>query len=122
MLHKAYSQEGLMKGREFITLLGGAAASISWPLAARAQQPSRIVKIGHIESGMPSSSPNLLAAFRQRLRELGYVEGKNLFIEHRYAEGREERRRRIKSRSCLSAVATRSKSAWSRAWPTLAAM
>jgi putative ABC transport system substrate-binding protein len=80
-----------MKRREFITLLGGAAASISWPLAARAQQPSRIVKIGHIESGMPSSSPNLLAAFRQRLRELGYVEGKNLFIEHRYAEGREER-------------------------------
>src|SRR5674536_177148 len=80
-----------MKRREFITLLGGAAASISWPLAARAQQPSRIVKIGHIESGLPSSSPNLLAAFRQRLRELGYVEGKNLFTEHRYAEGREER-------------------------------
>src|SRR5256885_10203395 len=57
-----------------------------WPLAARAQQPVRIAKIGHIESGLPSSSPNLLAAFRQGLRELGYVEGQN-----RYAEGREER-------------------------------
>src|SRR6266566_9761687 len=74
--------------REFITLLGGAAM---WPLAARAQQPVRITKIGHIESGFPSSSPNLLAAFRQGLRELGYVEGQNLFIERRYGEGREER-------------------------------
>jgi putative ABC transport system substrate-binding protein len=80
-----------MKRRDFITLLGSTAASISWPLATRAQQPSRIVKIGHIESGTPSSSPNLLAAFQQRLRELGYVEGQNLFIERRYAEGREER-------------------------------
>jgi putative tryptophan/tyrosine transport system substrate-binding protein len=57
-----------MRRREFITLLGGAAA---WPLAARAQQPLRIAKIGHLESGLPSSSPNLLAAFRQGLRELG---------------------------------------------------
>src|SRR5438874_11185603 len=78
-----------LKRREFITLLGGTAAA--WPLAARAQQPVRIAKIGHIESGLPSSSPNLLAAFRQGLRELGYVEGQNLFIERRYAEGREER-------------------------------
>ena len=77
-----------MKRREFITLLGGAAA---WPLAARAQRPSRIAKIGHLESGLPSSSPNLLAAFRQGLRELGYIEGENFFIERRYAEGREER-------------------------------
>src|SRR2546430_258364 len=76
-----------LKRREFITLLGGAA---SLPLAARAQQP-RITKIGHLESGFPSSSPNLLAAFRQGLRELGYVEGQNLFIERRYGEGREER-------------------------------
>ncbi len=63
----------------------------AWPLAARAQQPARIAKIGHLESGFPSSSPNLLAAFRQGLRELGYVEGQNLFIERRYGEGREER-------------------------------
>jgi hypothetical protein len=86
-LHAKFDQLGR---REFITLLGGAAAA--WPLAARAQQPVRITKIGHIESGIPSSSPNLLAAFRQGLRELGYVEGQNLFIERRYGEGREERR------------------------------
>jgi putative ABC transport system substrate-binding protein len=77
-----------MRRREFITLLGGGAA---WPLAARAQQFKRIAKIGHLESGWPSSSPNLLAAFRQGLRELGYVESQNLFIERRYAEGSEER-------------------------------
>ncbi len=78
-----------MKRREFISLLGGVAAT--WPLAAQAQQPSRIAKIGHLESGFPSSSPNLVAAFRRGLREFGYIEGQNLFIERRYAEGREER-------------------------------
>lgn len=50
-----------------------------------------MVKVGHLESGVPSSSPHLLAAFRDRLRELGYVEGQNLLIVSRYAEGREER-------------------------------
>jgi putative ABC transport system substrate-binding protein len=50
-----------------------------------------MVKIGHLESGAPSSSPHLLAAFQQRLRELDYIEGRNIFIESRYAEGREER-------------------------------
>jgi putative ABC transport system substrate-binding protein len=79
---------GDIRRREFVTLLGGAA--VAWPLAARAQQPARIFKVGHIESGWPSSSPNLLAAFRQGLRELGYIEGRNLFIERRYGEGREE--------------------------------
>jgi putative tryptophan/tyrosine transport system substrate-binding protein len=79
-----------MKRRDFIRLLGGAAAA-AWPLAARAQRLSRIAKIGHLESGLPSSSPNLLAAFRQGLRELGYIEGETFFIERRYAEGREER-------------------------------
>jgi putative tryptophan/tyrosine transport system substrate-binding protein len=78
-----------MKRREFIIVLGGAAAG--WPLALRAQQPLRIAKIGHLESGLPSSSPNLLAAFRQGLREVGYVEGQNVFIVSRYGEGREER-------------------------------
>ncbi|MFL5070877.1 MAG: ABC transporter substrate-binding protein [Xanthobacteraceae bacterium] len=78
-----------MRRREFITLVGGAAAA--WPFAARAQQARKIFKIGHIESGSPSSSPYLLAAFQQGLRKLGYVEGENLFIERRYAEGVEER-------------------------------
>jgi hypothetical protein len=61
-----------MNRRAFIAGLGGAAA---WPVVARGQQPGRIAKIGYIESGSPSTSPNLLAAFRRGLRELGYVEG-----------------------------------------------
>jgi putative tryptophan/tyrosine transport system substrate-binding protein len=77
-----------MRRREFIALVVSAAA---WPLPVRAQQAKRPFKIGHIESGSPSSSPNLLAAFQQGLRKLGYVEGENLFIERRYAEGRVER-------------------------------
>jgi hypothetical protein len=52
------------------------------------ENSSRMVKIGHLESGLPSSSPNLLAAFRQGLRELGYVEGQNVVIVSRYGEGR----------------------------------
>jgi putative tryptophan/tyrosine transport system substrate-binding protein len=59
-----------MRRREFITLVGGTAAA--WPLAAQAQQARRIFKIGHLESGLPSSSPYLLAAFQQGLRKLGY--------------------------------------------------
>ena len=78
-----------LKRREFITLLAGAAAA--WPLAAVAQQTKRIFKIGHLEGGLPSSSPYLLAAFRQGLQKFGYVEGDNLFIERRYAESQEER-------------------------------
>src|SRR2546423_7799572 len=79
-----------LRRRDFITLLGGAAAT-AWPVGVRAQQSTRIAKIGHIESGWPSSSPNLLAAFRRGLRELGYIEGEPFFIERRYAEGREAR-------------------------------
>ena len=78
-----------MRRREFIKLLGGAVAA--WPLTTRAQQSKRIFKVGHLESGLPSSSPYLLGAFRDGLRKLGYVEGNNLFIERRYAEGLEER-------------------------------
>jgi putative tryptophan/tyrosine transport system substrate-binding protein len=77
-----------VRRRQFIALLSGAAC---WPFVVRAQQHGRIAKIGHLESGVPSSSPNLLAAFRQGLRDLGYIEGQNLFIQSRYAEGKEER-------------------------------
>jgi putative tryptophan/tyrosine transport system substrate-binding protein len=83
-----------MRRREFITLVCGAAAGAAavWPLAARAQQPSRVPRIGYLSPG--SASSGLVAldeAFRQGLRELGYVEGKNIVIEYRFAEGKFER-------------------------------
>jgi hypothetical protein len=76
-----------MTRREFITLLGGAAA---WPLAARAQQPAKPT-IGFLVSGTPSSHGQWVAAFVQRLRELGWVEGRTIAIEYRWGEGRNER-------------------------------
>src|SRR5262245_5443612 len=75
--------------REFITLLGGAAAT--WPLAARAQQPARLPTIGFLGSGTISAWSPWTAAFVQRLRELGWIEGRNVAIEYRWAEGRPER-------------------------------
>ena len=76
-----------MKRRDFITLLGGAAA---WPLAARAQQPGRLPTIGIFGSASAAWS-KLVAAFVQRLRELGYVENRSVTIEYRWTEGRNER-------------------------------
>jgi putative ABC transport system substrate-binding protein len=78
-----------MRRREFITLLGGAtvAASVTWPLAARAQQPGKIWRMGFIAHGYERFYDALFAG----LRVLGYVEGRNLTVERRYAEGRAER-------------------------------
>src|SRR5881296_954941 len=78
-----------MKRREFITLLGSAAAA--WPLAAHAQQPGKLPSIGFLGAGTASAWSPWVAAFVQRLRELGWVEGRNVAIEYRWAEGRSER-------------------------------
>jgi putative ABC transport system substrate-binding protein len=78
-----------MTRREFISLLGGAAALA--PLAARAQQPGKLPTIGFLGASTPSNWSHWTAAFVQRLRELGWVEGRTVAIEYRWAEGRFER-------------------------------
>src|SRR5262245_49583603 len=75
-----------MRRREFITLVGGAVAT--WPLAAGAQQPAKLPTIGLLVPGTPASHGQWFAALVQRLRELGWIEGRTVAIEVRWAEGR----------------------------------
>src|SRR3984893_4746518 len=75
--------------RKFLATLGGAAAA--WPLAARAQQAGELPTIGFLVSGTPSSHSQWVAAFVRRLQELGWIEGRTVAIEYRWAEGRTER-------------------------------
>ena len=78
-----------MKRREFIAGLVGAAAA--WPVAARAQQRAKLPTIGFLGSGTAAAQSQWTAAFVQRLRELGWSEGRNVAIEYRWGEGRSER-------------------------------
>jgi putative ABC transport system substrate-binding protein len=77
-----------MKRREFIALLGGTAA---WPLAARAQQRAQLPTIGFLGASTPAIAGQWVSAFVQRLRELGWIEGRTIAIEYRWAEGRSSR-------------------------------
>ena len=76
-----------MRRREFIALVGGAAA---WPITGRAQQAAKVARIGYLSTNL-ASSPHHHEAFGQGLRDLGYVEGRNVVIEYRSAEGKLER-------------------------------
>jgi putative ABC transport system substrate-binding protein len=78
----------MMRRREVITLLGGAA--VAWPLAARAQQPAMPV-VGFLRSTTLASSTHLVAAFQQGLKEAGFIDRQNVAVEYRYAENQPER-------------------------------
>ena len=78
-----------MRRREFITLLGGAAAS--WARAASGQQPAKLPTIGFLGQSTRSAASEWVAAFVQRLRELGWIENRTVAIDYRWGEGREER-------------------------------
>jgi putative tryptophan/tyrosine transport system substrate-binding protein len=81
-----------MRRREFISLLGSAAA---WPIAVRAQQEREMATIGLLGSGTAAAQSQWTEAFVRRMRELGWIEGRNLTIEYRWAEGHDERLREL---------------------------
>jgi putative ABC transport system substrate-binding protein len=78
----------MMRRREVITLLGGA---VAWPVTARGQQPGKLPTIGYLGQSTASAESNRVAVFVQRLRELGWTEGRTAAIEYRWGEGRNER-------------------------------
>src|SRR5262245_45545084 len=78
-----------MQRRAFITLLGAAAAAC--PLAARAQHPGKLPTIGYLGAGTPASESQRVAALKERLHQLGGIEGRTISIESRWAEGRSDR-------------------------------
>jgi putative tryptophan/tyrosine transport system substrate-binding protein len=77
-----------MKRRDFITLLGGA---VAWPIAARAQQTGKLPIVGYLGVTTAAAQNRVTSAFVQRMRELGWIEGRTVAIEYRWAEGRNER-------------------------------
>jgi putative ABC transport system substrate-binding protein len=81
-------QSGQLRRREFISLVGGA---VSWPFAVRAQQPGKLPTVGYLGQSTPLGEGERAVAFAQRLRELGWIEGRTVAIEYRWAEGRSER-------------------------------
>src|SRR5262247_3725183 len=87
--NRRVSMASHIERRKFLATLGGAA--IAWPLAARAQQPGKLPTIGFLVSGTPSSHGPWVAGFVQRLRELGWIEGRTIAIEYRWAEARADR-------------------------------
>jgi ABC-type uncharacterized transport system substrate-binding protein len=114
-----------MGRREVITLLGGAAAG--WPVAARAQQPTKPI-VGVLFPGWPGALTHLIVAFRRGLNEMGFVEGQNIMIEYRFAEGQSDRlldlaadlvRQKVKVLVTATSVAAQSAKATTSTIPVL---